>query len=259
MTEERRWTYSVRDARGRTHRGGVIFADTLPDDLRAPEPPRHFQIVLLGMPSIVRGTFERTAVCVPGVPRLHAVGQVTPLTLPRRISELRLPPQRMAEYAAGRIAMTADGLIAPDDVFAVHSDRPRLDRLALVLLEAASSEAAAPYSAVIRHGLKLPPGADALSALEARLSPVDPAAKLPLRAPAVVRLKSTLRRLRDDREPAVSLETLSEDLRFLMLFDARDAPLRGDGMSRLLNDVLAPPPHTGRARIVPLRRPREDA
>ena len=264
MTNDRRWSYSVHDARGRTHRGAVIFANALPADLRAPEPPQRFQIVLLASPSIVREAPERTAVCVPGVPRLHAVGHVPAPTLPRRIADLTLPPQRMAEYAAGRIVMAAEGLLAPADVFALHSDRPRLDRLALVLIEAAAAEAAAPYTAIIRHALKSPPGADALAALEARLTTADPAAKPPARAPAITRLKMTLRRLRDDRAPDVALDTLAEDLRFLMLFDSGETTLAADGMSKLLSDVLdgttaraarAP----GRAPIVPLRRPREDA
>lgn len=263
MTNDRHWGYTAKDARGRTHRGTVIVAATLPPDLCAPEPPRRFQIVLLTTLSIVREAPERTAICVPGVPRLHAVGEVPGPSLPRRIADLTLPPQRMAEYAAGRIVMGAEGIVTPGDIFALHTERPRLDRLALALVDAAAAEAVAPYTAIIRRGLKLPPGTDALAALDARLSTTDPAAKPPARAPAIVRLRAVLRRLRHDREPDLTLEALTDDLRFLMLFDASDDTIPADGMSTLLRDVIGDMPAratkpAGRAPIIPLRRPPED-
>jgi len=263
---ERRWEFTVHDARARKRRGTVAWHDRLPSPLRPPRPPHEFSIVLLTSPADVRSAPAATAVCVPGTPKIRAVGALAPQHLPAKVEELTMPPQRMAEYATGRIVMEATGLIEPADVFPAHSDHPRLDRLALALLEAAEAEALAPYTAVIRHELGLPPGTDPLIALEARISPVDPRQRPPTRAPGIVRLTKALRRLRAGQAPEVSLDVLTQDLRFLRLFEDGDRGLPPDALERLLGDVNAEPVRrrgrrprgAGTQKIVPLRPTRAD-
>jgi hypothetical protein len=252
---ERRWSFVVQDARGRRHRGIVTWGNRLETSPAPPAPPAAFRISLLSQPAVVRDVPVRTAVCVPGVPRLRAIRPGEEVLLPRKVTDLALPPHKMAEYAAGSIVMAAEGVIGPDDVFPAHSEHPRLDRLALALIEASAAEATAPYVAIIRHELQLPPGGDALAALGERLAPPDPKARPPARAPGILRLARALRRLRDGRAPADSIEQLGQDLRFLRLFDESDAPLERDALESLLADVAneqRPP-----AKIVPLRRKRD--
>jgi hypothetical protein len=202
----------------------------------------------------------RVAMCVPGVPRLRAIRPGEDVTLPRKIADLTLPPHKMAEYAAGSIVMASEGLVAPDDIFPAHADHPRLDRIALALIEAAAAEATAPYVALIRHELGLPSSADSLAALGERLAPPEPSARPPARAPGVLRLARALRRLRDGAAPADSLEQMTEDLRFLHLFDTEDNSMPRHALERLLDDVKqsAKPRDTEAAgKIVPLRRKRD--
>jgi len=249
---ERRWTFVVQDARGRRHRGIVTWSDHLDD--RPPSPtPAAFRIALVSHAGALPEPPVRTAICVPGAPRLRAIRSGEDVQLPRRIADLTLPPHKMAEYASGRIVMASEGLIEPVDVFPPHSDHPRLDRLALALVEAAEVEATAPYTAVIRHELGLPPGADALAALGERLAPADVNARPPSRAPAVLRLARALRRLRDGLSPNDGLDQVTEDLRFLRLFDMREPVLKHDALDRLFDDVRNATPARGPAKIVRLR------
>jgi hypothetical protein len=255
---ERRWSFVVQDARARRHRGIVTWgadARTTP-----PDPPAEFRIGLLTHPAEVGDVPMRVAVCVPGVPRLRAIRPGEDVTLPRKIADLTLPPHKMAEYAAGSIVMASEGLVAPDDVFPAHAEHPRLDRLALALIEVAAAEATAPYIAVIRHELELHSAADALAALGERLAPPEPSERPPARAPGVLRLARALRRLRDGAAPADSLEQITEDLRFLKLFDTGDSVLQQDALEHLLDDVKQQPPARGQTepgKIVPLRRKRD--
>jgi hypothetical protein len=256
---ERRWTFVVQDARGRRHRGAVTWSSRLESRVTPPAPPDTFRIVLLAQPSSVREAPTRTAVCVPGVPRLRAIRAGDEVVLPRRIADLTLPPHKMMEYATGTIVTAAEGIIAPDDVFPAHSDHPRLDRLALALIEASAAEAVAPFTALIRHELGLRPGADALAELGERLAPPDAKERPPARAPGVLRLARALRRLRDGSAPADSLEQLGQDLRFLRLFGAEDSRISGEALDKLLGDMIDPPSgekHTP-AKIVPLRPKRD--
>lgn len=265
---QRRWEFVVHDARARRRRGTVAWCDRLPSPLSTLRRPHEFSIVLLSSPANVRSAGRTTAICVPGTPKIHSVGTLAPQHLPAKVEELTMPPQRMAEYAAGRIVMEATSLIAPEAVFPPHSDHPRLDRLALALLESADAERLAPYTGLIRHELDLPPGTDPLIAVEARISPVDPRQRPPARAPGVIRLTKALRRLRAGQPPEPPLELLAEDLRFLRLFEEAERPLPPDALDRLLADVTnEPAPRRGRRprtprvdagarKIVPLRPPR---
>jgi hypothetical protein len=255
---ERRWTFVVQDARGRKHRGIVTWGGRIEKPLSPPAPPMAFRIALLTQPAAVGHVPVRTAVCLPGVPRLRALRAGEDVALPRKVADLALPPHKMAEYAAGTIVMAAEGVIAPEDVFPAHSDRPRLDRLALALIEASTAEATAPFIAAIRHELHLPPGADALDELGERLAPPDPKARPPARAPGVLRLARALRRLRDGRAPADPLDQLVRDLRFLRAFEPEEPVLDRDALERLLSDVTneSDDPRAP-AKIVPLRRKRD--
>lgn len=257
---DRTWEFVVHDARGRAHRGIVVYAGRL-RAFPSLEPPDEFRIVLLANPRRVGPAPEATAICVPGSRPVHPLGKLAPLYLPERVEELTLPPQRMAAYAGGQIAMLAPLVIEPIDVFPVHSDHPRLDRLALAIIEVAAADEIAPYTALIRHELALAPGNDAIAELEARLSPPDRADRPPARAPGVVRLRRALRRLRAHRAPEYTLEQLSDDLRLLRRF-ATDDPWPRDAMLRLLGDVQPSRPPARRrsksAPIVPLRPPAGD-
>lgn len=259
----RRWTLTVQDARGRRRRGSVALTDTA-ERVAAPAPPLRFAITLLTHPCDAPPPPPRAAICIPAEPWLRPLDAAPAPALPARIEDLRMPLRTMQEYAAGRIVMQHAGLVEPDDVFPQHSDRPRFDRLALALMEAAEAEAIAPYTAVIRHDLGLPPGTDALIALEARLAPVDPARRPPQRAPAVMRLRRLLRTLRDGAPDDVALEAVTEDLRILRLFDDDPEPLPRSALERLLADVRASRPQGRRRtpsrgrRVVPIR-PRDNA
>lgn len=126
--------------------------------------------------------------------------------------------------------------------------------------DASAAEMIAACKAIVRLELKLPRGADALAALHARLSPEDPAARPPARAPAIARLRKTLRSLRAGRVPAATLDELTDDLRVLALF--ADEPLSATALTALLRDVRAEPaPKRRRAprAPTPLERPRRDA
>jgi hypothetical protein len=112
----------------------------------------------------------------------------------------------MAAYAAGRIVTAVKGLIEPGEVFTPGHDHPRLDRLALALLDAADADERAPYIALLRRAFGVPPGADPLEELGKRLVPEDPAQRPPARAPGVLRLAKALRRLRAGQPPEQTLE-----------------------------------------------------
>jgi hypothetical protein len=253
MTKSRRWPLVVRDAHGRKHRGVVTWSERIPATFGEPRAPAEFTIALLSRPSDVKVAAWRTAVCVPGIPRQRAL-RPEEIALPRNIADLSLPPHRMAEYASGRIVMP-DGLSAHrDDIFPTHADRPRLDVLALLLVEAAEVEATAPYIAVIRRELMLRPNADALGELGRRLAPEEHDARPPARAPGIVRLARVLRCLRQGAVPDESLEQLTEDLRFLRLFEREGEVLSPEALNRLLGDVLDRQRKSRRGRIVPIRR-----
>ena len=261
----RRWTFTVHDARGRRHRGIVSWLDEPPQPLVAPRPPARFHIILLQHARTLSDIPERVAICMPGSRRLRIVGDApAPTDLPEAIDDLVLPLATMHEFNAGVIAMAAEGVIEPADVFPAHSAHPRLDRLALALIEAAAAEAMAPFTAVIRHELGLPPGTDTHAELAARLAPDDADARPPARAPATIRLKAALHRLQNDEPPRGTLEQLTADLRFLAMFAPDSTPLSRDALERLLSDVQsqpAPPVRRtpGHAPIVPFKLPTEDA
>ncbi len=174
----------------------------------------------------------------------------------------------MAAYAAGRIVTAVHGLIEPVEVFSPGNDHPRLDRLALALLDAADADERAPYIALIRSEFAVPPGADPLEALGARLMPEDPAQRPPARAPGVLRLAKALRRLRAGQPPDEALEQYRNDLQFLKLFDANEQQWSPDALERLIDDVMgepAPRPASKRSsrrarptktppNVVPMRR-----
>jgi hypothetical protein len=260
----RRWPFAVHDARGRAHRGAVTYTDSLEQQLSAPELPLRFHIVLLASPGRASAVPERTAVCVPGTPKLKPVrAKVPPPSLPRKVVDLWLPPRLMAAYAAGRIAGPPRGVIAVDDVFPSHSDRPRLDRLALAIVAASEAELMAPWAALIRHELSLRPAVGALAELDARLEPADASLKPPSRSPAVRRLRNASKRLHARLAPQITLEQASEDLRVLALFD--NEPISRAALGRLLSDVRQAQgrKHTKRpakpATVVPLHGKRGSA
>lgn len=251
----------MQDARARKHRGIVTWGTRLDEKLTQPAPPARFLIAMLTEPSEIERAPERTAIVVPGVPRLRALRPGADVPLPRKIADLTLPPHKMAEYAAGRIVMNVEGVIEPEDVFPSHGDHPRLDRLALAIVEAAGAEETAPFLAVIRHELAMAPGADALAGLGERLAPPDARERPSPRAPGVLRLARALRQLRDGATPSTSLEQLTEDLRFLRMFDAEGPVLAGDALDKLFDDVAAgqraAKEQRDAAKIVPLRRKRD--
>lgn len=101
------------------------------------------------------------------------------------------------------------------------------------------AEAVAPYIALIRHELRLPPGADARAGLASRLDPQVASERPPATAPGIIRLHDALAALREGRPPSVTLEQYSDDLRFLQLFAPASPAMERDAMTRLLRDVLA--------------------
>ena len=262
--KEHRWTFWARDERGKRHRGIVSYGDDVPTG--PPEPPVEFRIALLASPASTQYAPGATAICVPKLAKTGAVVDAAdaPVGLAEEIAALKqgkLPRAHHAQYEAGRIVLPA-GQIDPAKVFRRGRENIDLEQLALLLVDQAHAEAIAPYIAVIRHELQLKSGGNAMLALEARLAPADARERPPSRAPGIVRLKTALRRLKAGTLPAISLETLTDDLRFLRLFEREDHVLRRDALYRLLSDVMsdAPQPQSSRSRasIVPLR-PREDA
>lgn len=131
-------------------------------------------------------------------------------------------------------------------------------------------ELIAAYIGVLRHELKLRPGADALLELEVRLSPTDPDQRPPARAPGIARLAKALARLRAHTLPASSLDQFAEDLRFLRVFEDDASAWSGEALDDLLANVIAVPapktrsvgdasPSGGQPPAVPFRprKPRE--
>ncbi|HZP58640.1 MAG TPA: hypothetical protein VFC53_13975 [Dehalococcoidia bacterium] len=122
------------------------------------------------------------------------------------------------------------------------------------------AETLAAYTAVIRHALELPPYADAVAELAARLDPPDAHERPPARAPAVRRLRSTLAALRERATPEQSLESLEADVTFLRVFEP--ARWTREELGRVLNDIRAeqrPAPARPRAKkkVVRFRKPPE--
>jgi len=269
---ERRWDFVVQDARARRRRGIVVWCEELPSPLEPPSPPAEFAIYVLAARARVTSTPERTAVCCPGTPKIRPLADSPPQHLPTSVEALTLPPYRMTTYAAGRIVTAVSGLIEPAEVFGPGTDHPRLDRLALALLDAADADERAPYLALLRRGFGVPPGADPLEELGRRLVPEDPSQRPPARAPGVLRLAKALRRLRAGQSPEQTLEKYRDDLAFLKLFD-RSEPWSPDALERLVDDVTGAPalrPKSKRpmrhhkaakapANVVPLRRDGDDA
>ena len=99
------------------------------------------------------------------------------------------------------------------------------------------AETIAACKAVIRHELGLSPRADALAELAARLEPADRSQRPPGRAPAVKRLRATLRSLQRGKTPACDLDELTDDVRFLRLFDA--GPWDRTALDKLMRDIAA--------------------
>lgn len=269
---ERRWDFVVQDARARRRRGTVAWCGALPSPLESPSPPAEFAIFVLASRTRIAAVPERVAVCAPGAVKIRPLADPPPQHLPASVEALTLPPYRMAAYAAGRIVTAVKGLIEPGEVFAPGNDHPRLDLLALALLDAADADARAPYVALLRRAFGVPPGAGPLEELGKRLMPEDPAQRPPARAPGVLRLAKALRRLRAGQPPEQALEQYRDDLEFLKLFDASE-PWSPDALERLIDDVIgepAPRPATKRPsrrprntktspNIVPIRRQADDA
>jgi hypothetical protein len=269
---ERRWDFVVRDARSRRRRGTVVWCDSLPSPLESPAPPSEFAIYLLSSRASVRDAPERTAVCRPGAAKVRPLADPRPQHLPASVEALTLPPYRMAAYAGGRIVTAVRGLIEPAEVFAAGSDHPRLDRLALALLDVADADGRAPYIALLRREFGVPPGADPLRELGSRLAPEDARERPPARAPGVLRLARALHRLRGGQQPEQTLEQYREDLRFLKLFDTSE-PWSQEALERLIDDVVREPAsrrakkqptrrsQTAKkpANVIPLKRDRADA
>lgn len=265
--KEHRWTFWVRDERGKRHRGIVSYGDELPD--APPAPPAEFRIALLAAPAAVDEAPLATAICVPALSKRGALvdASVAPLSAGAELAALKqglLPPAQHARYEAGRIVLPS-GAIDAVRVFTRGRPNVAFEALALVLIDQAHAEAIAPYLGAIRHELAITGGQNALLALEARLTPADRSERPPARAPGIVRLRSALGRLKEGAIPAISLETLTEDLRFLRLFERDDHVLHRIALDRLLLDVTGvgptPPPRRKRGRSAPVTplRPREGA
>jgi hypothetical protein len=145
----------------------------------------------------------------------------------------------------------------------LRGSRVDLEHLALVLVDMQRAETLAPYLAIIRHELGMPPSANALLALETRLFPADARERPPARAPGIARLRRAAKRLATNAAPDMTLDELTDDLRFLRLFERTEHVLRRDALDRLLDDVAARAtpglvPKRTRARIINLP-PRGDA
>ena len=99
----------------------------------------------------------------------------------------------------------------------------------------------AAYVGVLRHQLELPRGADALLELELRLASNDPKQRPPARAPGIARLARALKRLRQHKTPADSLDQFADDLRFLRVFEEGIGGWSADAVDDLLANVIALP------------------
>ena len=129
------------------------------------------------------------------------------------------------------------------------------------------NETVAAYVGVLRHTLRIAPGADALMELEGRLSPPDPSQRPPARAPGIARLSRALKQLRRGAPPADTIEAFRDDLAFLKVFD-QDTSWTSEALDDLAANVLVadesrrrPAPATATAtnastNVVPLRRKR---
>lgn len=235
MTEAR-WPLSIRDQRGHSRRGVVIFTDNVESAASGPGSFGEFAIGMLSDTAQLRSVQPGTAVCIPRRRKPHALPDPEALKLPSRLQDLRFKAPRMADYAAGRIVAVAPLRVDPAHVFPADSVHPRFTRLASLLVQAADAEARAPYTALIRRELHLPAGSDAIAVLAARLKNSDPASKLPPVAPATVRLKQSLASLREGDAPACSLEELRDDLQFVRLFD-EPAAWTAEALGNLLADI----------------------
>jgi hypothetical protein len=256
--KERRWTLWVRDERGKRHRGFVSYGEDVP--VEAPELPAEFRIALLARSARVPRAPSATAICVPKLAKGDAPVATTGNTeLIAGLKKGELPALQRAQFAAGRVVLEI-GTIDAHSVFPDARRHVDLEALALLLVEQAHAEAIAPYTAIIRHELRVARNADPLSALESRLSPADPADRPPARAPGVVRLRGALARLHAGAPPRADLETFIEDLRFLRLFERDAHPLPRAALDRLLADVVGSPATRKRttrhkpATILPMRR-----
>src|SRR4051794_37604831 len=134
MTEAQ-WAFSVRDRHDRTRRGRVVYSDRVDAASVGAGGFAEFLILILDAPAEVSDIAEATAVCTPRPQRLHALRDADANKLPSRLQDLTFRPHRMSEYAEGHIALPHGAQIDPSDIFPVHSEHPRLDRLALTLLE----------------------------------------------------------------------------------------------------------------------------
>jgi hypothetical protein len=263
------WTLAVRDERGKRHRGVVALADKAPK--RPPEPPHAFSIALLTSPSTPSTVPGATALCVPHLAR-NAARLDRDVAVPGVRAELaalrrgEVSAARHAQYRAGEILLPYGKLDAAK-VF-LRGNRVDFEHLALLLVEMQRAEALAPYLAIIRHELAMPPSSNALLALETRLFPADASERPPARAPGIARLRRALKRLEAGEAPDLTLDELTADLRFLRAFERTDHLLRRTALDRLLSDIVRPtsPPAAGAtparqpgpARIIKLR-PRRDA
>jgi hypothetical protein len=254
--EELRWTVRVRDRRGRPHRGIALYTSRVPAS--PPEPPAQFQIALLSAARAVRRLPPATAVCVPRLAKRAATPSKAVHPTIAQLKKNVLPPEIHAQLAAGSIIHLGGELPAPA-VFAQGVPAFDLERLALLLVEQAHADALAPYTAIIRRELQLPAGTDVVLALQTRLAPADVSERPPARAPGTMRLHRALRALEGGDPPASTLEQLTDDLRFLRLFERQDHVLKREALDRLLGDVMDAPSarRTSPATVVPLRAPRE--
>jgi len=239
----------------------VSFADRPPKC--PPDAPAEFRIVLLSAPATVRSAPGATAVCIPHLARNAALVDpgAEPPSITAEIAALRrgeMSTARHAQYRAGEIILPFGTLDAAKAF--LRGGRVEFEHLALALIEMQRAETLAPYLAVIRHELSMPPSANALLGLETRLHPADPNERPPARAPGIARLRRALKRLNAGQAPQATLDELTADLRFLRLFERTEHVLRRTALDRLLSDVVepaTPPPARAPGRIIKLR-PRGD-
>ena len=194
-------------------------------------------------PLSIRSVPGATAICIPHLARAAAVVDAASElpTVAQEIAALKrgeISGARHAQYHAGEVRLPA-GTIDAAKVFA-PGGRVDLEHLALLLVDMRRSEMLAPYHAIIRHELGMPPPSNALLALETRLYPADADERPPARAPGIVRLRRALKRLEAGEEPAMTLDELTADLRFLLLFERTEHVLRRTALDRLLSDVVDP-------------------
>jgi hypothetical protein len=233
-----------------------VFTSAAP--VRGPAAPAEFQVVLLSAAQPPRRIPHATAFCLPVFTKDAALAGPSKLPTLAELRRGELPAATRAQFAAGHV-LHAGGQLPATVVFPSGSNAFDFERLALMLVEQRQSEALAPYAAIMRRELRLAAGTDARLALRVRLKPADEGERPPRRAPGIMRLRGVLRALDAGQVPAVTLEQLTEDLRFLALFERREHLLRRDALDRLLGDVMqAPPPRRStRARVLKLH-PRKD-